>query len=52
MSEIKDPMQTILEGLNAPVEALKPTEFDNEAIHRYLMVKYANPNLQDELLKE
>lgn len=51
MTEIKDPLQVIQDALNAPIEAVEPTQFDNEAIARFLAARYSNPTLKDELAK-
>lgn len=51
MSEIKDPLQAIQDALNAPIEAVEPTQFDDAAIARSMAAKYNNPTLQTELAK-
>lgn len=50
MSEIRDPLKAIMNGLNVPVEAVKPTELDTAAIAHFLAVRYANPTLKDALI--
>ena len=49
MSEVKDPLEIIKDALNAPIEAVEPTQFDNAAIARFLAVRYSKPTLRDEL---
>lgn len=51
MSEIKDPLQAIQDALNAPIEAVAPTQFDDAAIARSMAARYSNPTLKDELAK-
>lgn len=49
MSEVKDPLQAIQDGLNAPIEDIEPTHFDDAAIARSMATRYSTPNLKDEL---
>lgn len=51
MTEGKDPLKTIQDALNAPIEAVEPTQFDDAAIACCLAARYSNPTLKDELAK-
>lgn len=49
MSEVKGPLNAIKDALNAPIEAIEPTRFDDAAIARSLAARYSKPTLKDEL---
>lgn len=51
MTEGKDPLKTIQEALNIPLEAIEPIPFDDAAITCYLAERYKRPTLKDEIQK-
>lgn len=40
MTEIKDPLQTIQEALNEPIEAIAPTQIDDEAVREAMAARH------------
>lgn len=39
MTEVKNPLQLIQEGLNEPAKVAQPTQFDNEAVASYMIAR-------------